>query len=210
MITLKPKQNYRKKTLAKTTLCAAICFGMLHQVKAQLTLTGQLRTRTEFRDGQGSPLPEDAKPAFFTSQRTRLSLNYSTYRIKFGLTAQDVRVWGQDVSTINRTTTQDNNALMLHEAWAEILLTDTVLKNKTLSLKLGRQELAYDDERLIGKLDWLQQARRHDAALFKYETKKKASPPKIIKNKQLQIFFKYKNYLKTFQYKLPRKKQNEK
>jgi hypothetical protein len=37
-------------------------------------------------------------------------------------------------------------------------------------LKIGRQELSYDDERLIGKLDWLQQGRRFDAALFKYET----------------------------------------
>lgn len=162
---------YRKKSFIKTTLCLAVCFGMLRQAEAQLTLSGQVRTRTEFRDGQGAPLPKEAKPALFTSQRTRLALNYATYRIKFGLTAQDVRVWGQDVSTINRTTTQDNNALMLHEAWAEILLTDTTLKNKSFSLKLGRQELSYDDERVVGKLDWLQQGRRHDAALFKYETK---------------------------------------
>ena len=73
------------------------------------------------------------------------------YRVKFGVTVQDVRVWGQDVSTINRTTTADNNALMLHEAWAEMLLTDTTLKNKALSLKIGRQELNYDDQRLIGR-----------------------------------------------------------
>ena len=77
------------------------------------------------------------------------------YRLKFGLTLQDVRVWGQDVSTINRTTTANNNGLMLHEAWAEILLTDTTLKNKAFSLKIGRQELAYDDQRLLGNLDWL-------------------------------------------------------
>jgi hypothetical protein len=162
---------YRKKSFTKIVLCLSACFGMLHQAEAQLTLSGQLRTRTEFRDGQGAPLPKEAKPALFTSQRTRLSLNYSMYRIRLGITAQDVRVWGQDVSTINRTTTQDNNALMLHEAWAEILLTDTTLKNKSFTLKVGRQELSYDDERLIGKLDWLQQGRRHDAALFKYETK---------------------------------------
>ncbi len=141
------------------------------QASAQLSLSGQLRTRTEFRNGQGAPLPKGANPAFFTSQRTRLSLGYTYYRLKFNVTAQDVRVWGQDVSTINRTTTADNNGLMLHEAWAEILLTDTSLKNKALSLKLGRQELVYDDQRLLGNLDWLQQARRHDAALLKYENK---------------------------------------
>jgi hypothetical protein len=141
------------------------------RTNAQLSLSAQLRTRTELRDGQGTPLSKGADPAFFTSQRTRLNVAYNMYRLKFGVTLQDVRVWGQDVSTINRTTTPDNNGLMLHEAWAEMLLTDTTLKNKALSLKIGRQELVYDDQRLIGNLDWLQQARRHDAAVLKYETK---------------------------------------
>ncbi|MEZ4901117.1 MAG: alginate export family protein [Spirosomataceae bacterium] len=36
-----------------------------------------------------------------------------------------------------------------------------------LSLKIGRQELIYDDVRLLGNLDWLQQGRRFDAALLK-------------------------------------------
>lgn len=137
---------------------------------AQLSLGAQLRTRTELRNGQGAPQPEGAAPAFFTSQRTRLMAGFSAYRIKLGLTVQDVRVWGQDASTINRTTTPDNNGFMLHEAWAEILLTDTIVKNKSLALKIGRQELAYDDSRLLGNLDWLQQGRRHDAAVLKYES----------------------------------------
>lgn len=137
---------------------------------AQFSLSAQLRTRTELRDGQGSPLPKAADPAFFTSQRTRLTAGYTTYRLRFGLTLQDVRVWGQDGSTINRTTAQDNNGLMLHEAWAEIGITDTTSKVYALSLKLGRQELIYDDQRLIGNLDWLQQARRHDAAVLKFTT----------------------------------------
>ena len=146
------------------------CNLAMFTAQGQLTLTGQLRTRTELRDGQGIPLSKGASPAFFTSQRSRLNALFSMYRLKFGLSLQDVRVWGQDVSTINRSTTQNNNDLLLHEAWAEILLTDTTLKNKSLSLKIGRQELVYDDQRLIGNLDWLQQGRRHDAALLKYET----------------------------------------
>lgn len=139
---------------------------------AQFTLSGQVRTRTELRDGQGAPLPKTAKSAFFTSQRSRLTAGYSTYRLKFGLTLQDVRVWGQDGSTINRTTTPDNNGIMLHEAWAEIGLTDTSNKKAILALKLGRQELSYDDQRLLGGLDWLQQARRHDAAVLKLDVNK--------------------------------------
>ena len=137
---------------------------------AQFSIGAQFRTRTEFRDGQGSPLPQGSNPAFFTSQRSRLYAGFNGYRFKLGVTVQDVRVWGQDVSTINRTTTQDLNGLMLHEAWAEIMLLDTTVKNKNLSLKVGRQELIYDDARLLGNLDWLQQARRHDALVLKYET----------------------------------------
>lgn len=136
----------------------------------QFTLGAQLRTRTELRDGQGAPKTRGASPAFFTSQRTRLMAGLNSYRLKLGLTVQDIRVWGQDASTINRTTTPDNNGFMLHEAWAEILLTDTLSKDRRLSLKIGRQELVYDDSRLLGNLDWLQQGRRHDAALLKYET----------------------------------------
>ena len=160
-----------KKSAIIPVVAVLACTAASIRTEAQLSLSGQLRTRTELRDGQGSPLPKGATPAFFTSQRTRLNVGYNTYRLKFGIALQDVRVWGQDVSTINRTTTPDNNGIMLHEAWAEMLLTDTTLKNKALSLKIGRQELVYDDQRLIGNLDWLQQGRRHDAAVLKYETK---------------------------------------
>src|SRR3712207_3752698 len=117
-------------------------------LKAQLTLSGQLRTRTEFRDGYGAPLPETATPAFFTSQRSRLTAGFSAYRLRLGVSVQDVRVWGQDMSTINRISTTDNNALMLHEAWAEVQLTDTTMKSVEVKLKIGRQELLYDDSRL--------------------------------------------------------------
>lgn len=147
-----------------------IAAGLQPSLRAQLSVTAQLRTRTELRDGQGAPLPKGASAAFFTSQRTRLNVLYNTPRLKFFASAQDVRVWGQDASLINRTTVANNNSFMLHQAWAEILLTDTALKNKALSLKIGRQEIVYDDERLLGGLDWLQQGRRHDAAMLKYET----------------------------------------
>lgn len=151
--------------------CGTALFLMLGGLplagKAQFSIAAQLRTRTEFRDGQGAPLPRSAKPAFFTSQRTRLTAGFTANRLKFGLSVQDVRVWGQDVSTINKISTQDNNGLMIHEAWAEVRLTDTAAVHQ-LSFKVGRQELNYDDGRLLGNLDWLQQARRHDALLFRY------------------------------------------
>src|SRR5215207_10667756 len=117
-----------KKTLKAKLLLIFMSSLCATSAVAQLTVSAQLRTRTELREGQATPQPIGAKTAFFTAQRTRLSFGYNMYRLKLGVTAQDVRVWGQDVSTINRTTTQDLNGLMLHEAWADLQLTDTTLK----------------------------------------------------------------------------------
>jgi hypothetical protein len=137
---------------------------------AQLTVSGQLRTRTELLHGQGTPLNKGEDPAFFTSQRTRLNVGYKAYRMNFFVAVQDVRVWGQDASTNNRLVNTTQNGLMLHEAWGEISLLDTNITKtgKEFGLKIGRQELIYDDGRLLGNLDWLQQGRRHDAVILKF------------------------------------------
>ncbi len=137
--------------------------------EAQLELSAQLRTRSELRHGTGNLLRKEQATAFFTSQRTRLNLSYKYVGIHFFTSLQDVRVWGQDASSISSA---DGNRLGLHEAWAMIPLksTDSALSSQSgqLNLKIGRQELLYDDSRLLGNLDWLQQARRHDAALLKW------------------------------------------
>jgi hypothetical protein len=145
------------------------CLCLLNKVQGQFTVTGQVRTRSELRDGQGTPSVQDTVPAFFTSQRTRLNFGYAGYRFKLYTSVQDVRVWGQDGSSINRTTLDANNGFMVHEAWGELSLVDTGKVIKNFTLKIGRQELVYDDVRLLGNLDWLQQARRHDAALLKFD-----------------------------------------
>ena len=138
--------------------------------RAQLTLTGQLRTRTELRDGYGTLETVGSKPAFLTSQRARLSFNYRSSRVIFQASLQDVRVWGADASTINNA---DGNRLSVHEAWAELVLAnkaDSSFAHSAVdyfSVRIGRQELVYDDQRLLGNLDWLQQARRHDAIVFR-------------------------------------------
>ncbi|MES2850328.1 MAG: alginate export family protein [Bacteroidota bacterium] len=156
------------KPIKLLLLCFAICIASSSY--AQLTLTGQIRTRTEYRNGTGTLIPKTNSAAFFTSQRTRLSFNYKWKRIVFQTSLQDVRVWGQDASSISPA---DGSKLGLHEAWAEIALAnkkDSSFQNAAVdyfAIKIGRQELLYDDSRLIGNLDWLQQARRHDAIVFK-------------------------------------------
>jgi hypothetical protein len=161
------KKIFRKAVIHLSLL---LCIIANVSVKAQITLTGQIRTRTEVRSGVGNLVLKNSKTAAFTSQRTRLNFGYKWDRLTFGISLQDVRVWGQDASTISNA---DGNKLMLHEGWADLMLfnkADTTFKAKgidLMSLKIGRQELGYDDVRLLGNLDWLQQARRHDMALLK-------------------------------------------
>lgn len=170
--TIQKIKAQKERTNSKSILLGLVItlFGF-NAANAQLTATGQFRPRTEFRDGYSTLQSKDMETAVFTSQRTRLNVGFTGYRFKFFVAVQDVRVWGQDASTINRTTTAENNGVQLHEAWGEIILNDTVSKIQNLSLKIGRQEIAYDDQKVIGGLDWLQQARYHDAVVLKYFNK---------------------------------------
>ena len=160
------KKIKKRHLLLVVLLCSTAGF----QARSQFTLSGQLRTRTEIRDGLGNLVTKGSRAAAFTSQRTRLTFGYKWDRLTFGIAVQDTRVWGQDASSISNA---DGNRFMLHEAWADLVLAnkaDTSIKFKlfdAMSLKIGRQELNYDDVRLIGNLDWLQQGRRHDMALLK-------------------------------------------
>lgn len=146
------------------------CTGI--ESMAQQRIIGTVRTRSEYRDGLGN-LPgysPNNDPALFTSQRTNMLYGYKWDKLDFQVQLRDVRVWGQDASSINNA---DGAKLFLHEAWGEFTLATTAdtnckLKIDNLSLKLGRQELVYDDVRLLGNLDWLQQGRRHDAAVLKF------------------------------------------
>src|SRR6478752_100652 len=102
-------------------LCTIILCSVHTSLKSQLSLTGQLRTRTEIRDGTGNLVLQGAPKAAFTSQRTRLNFGYKWDKLSVGISVQDIRVWGQDASTI---TANDGNRLMLHEAWADLVLAN--------------------------------------------------------------------------------------
>ncbi len=175
--TLQKIEGFRKGKAATMSFSKSIFLGITLLIlgqnvsHAQLTVTGQFRERTEARGGFGTLLQDGKKGATFTSQRTRLNVGFAGYRYKVYASLQDVRVWGQDASSINRTTTEANNGLLLHEAWTDLSLIDTLSTIQNFSLKIGRQEIAYDDQKVLGSLDWLQQGRRHDAIVLKYANK---------------------------------------
>ncbi|MEZ5197414.1 MAG: hypothetical protein R2764_13775 [Bacteroidales bacterium] len=150
------------KSFTKPVLFAAIAIFSSSLAFAQdVEISGQFRPRYEMRNGYSTLIPEGELPANFISQRTRLNFKYSSEIFKIGFSLQNVGVWGE-----TGTLTQSSvNGTMLHEAWGQVFMGEKV------SLKVGRQEIIYDDHRILGSVDWAQQGRQHDAAIIMIQPK---------------------------------------
>ncbi len=138
------------------TALAAMAWGTMGQAQ-QLTISGEFRPRMEVRHGYRTLADTNQEAGVFVSQRSRLNAFFSGEGLAAKVSLQNVRVWG-DASTLASADLGNS----FHEAWAEVQLF------KGLSLKAGRQEIVYDDHRIFGNVGWAQQARSHDAAVFKY------------------------------------------
>lgn len=138
-------------------------WGMLYILScqtlfAQFKVDGQIVQRSEFRNGFGKLISDDEKPFSFIGHRARLQAAYEMENFTFYMSIQDIRVWGSTPQV-----KASDNFLSVHEAWAIAKLSDT------WKLKLGRQELNYDNFRFLGNLDWALQGRAHDFALVMHE-----------------------------------------
>ena len=126
-----------------------------------ITIDAQLRSRGEYRNGQGGLRSEGATPATFINDRVRLGIGWERGPLSLKIAAQHTGVWGDDAQTNNA----NKGNINIHEAWGK-------LKFGTEGqgfLQLGRQTLVYDDERLLGGLDWAATGRNHDAIRIGYE-----------------------------------------
>lgn len=123
-----------------------------------ITLSGQLRARTEF-DDKGLTQDESTLTHLL---RTRFR---ATARPIEGVTVvvelQDGRFFGSGDPAQGRGTMDATaEGLDLHLAFAQI---ERVL-GSAIDLRLGRQELAFNNERLVGSLSWANSSRAFDAA----------------------------------------------
>jgi len=146
---------------------------MAQFASAQFTLEGEFRPRTElFNNGfnyryqpaaaspAGNTSGREGTDAFLgTSVRVALNSTYKTETYKLYLGIQEVFNYG-DRTQISAA---GNGNFRIQEAWANLKLSDF------WSLKLGRQPLSYDDQRILGGLGWAQQARTHDVSILKYK-----------------------------------------
>src|SRR5579859_696898 len=113
----------------------------------QVSLDGQIRLRYEYRDptsyaNTAAAIRSDE--LFLT--RIRLNLDFKvTSDIDVFVQPQDERQWGQEVVVL-----ADERNLDLHQGFVEI----RNILGEPLSVKGGRMELSYGDQRLVSPLDW--------------------------------------------------------
>jgi hypothetical protein len=134
----------------------------MHASQAQVSISAEVRPRTEFRNGFKTLTDDSKDAAIFTEQRSRLYLNYQDSSFKFRVAFQDIRIWGETSQIFK----EELGKTFISEAWGQYYF------NPSLSLKVGRQIISYDNQRFLGGLEWAQQGRRHDAALLIYEKDK--------------------------------------
>ena len=132
--------------------------AFLH-VHAQLDIDAHLRLRGEFRDGYQKLATEGSNPATLVSQRTRISFVYANPLLKVRITPQDVRLWGDQTRMNNGV--GDNPSLDVFEAFAEVKL------HSKIWLSAGRQQLVYDNRRILGDRNWNQNGISYDAFIIK-------------------------------------------
>jgi hypothetical protein len=155
----------KKRVLVVALMLSA--FFMMEMQAQTFSLKGEFRPRMEYRNGYKTLLPSKIvteegmvkiSPAVFISQRSRLTFDYNSDALKVGFSLQNVGVWGESKTL----SSSDINGIQVHEAWGQFKIA------KGVELKVGRQAIVYDDQRIFGGVNWAQQGRSHDAAIFKF------------------------------------------
>jgi hypothetical protein len=135
-------------------LALLFSFGLKAQeADNELSIDAQLVTRGELRAGgfSGDSL-DTGRRAHFVLGKYRVTADYKRSWLEVKLSPQFSGIWGQGSAGLN-----------LYEGWTKLQT------KKGLFVKIGRQELSYDNERTIGNDDWTMTAPTHDVLKFGYD-----------------------------------------
>ncbi len=146
---------YKSVSLALYFLLLLPAFFVSDVVAQSIAVSAIIRPRFEIQKGYRVPPDSLSTPQVLVSQRTRLNVAYGSDRFNAFISIQDARVWGDEAFA------SDVPALGIHEAWGQYNFSQKA------GLKVGRQEFAYDNKRLLTNGEWPQQSRAYDAAVLK-------------------------------------------
>ena len=125
--------------------------------KDGIKLSGQFRTRGELGS---TDFNNDTPINRNTQLRVRLNAAFQPAEsISTFVQFQDSRIYGTEPNTFTNIRNVD-----LHQAYLQV---DNFIAKK-LSLKMGRMEMSYAKERLVGTVDWHNVGRAFDGTLLRY------------------------------------------
>ena len=128
-----------------------------------LTVGSQLRLRSESRrnarfDGGHPGNDED-----YLLSRFRIGLTWEpSERVSGVLELQDARMLGEQAISDTRTPNIFADQLDIHQAYVDVGLPGSAAV--PISLRIGRQKLAYGSQRMVSPLEWVNTARVFDGA----------------------------------------------
>ena len=139
-----------------------VCFLTLVSLDllAQFNISGEIKMRGEYRDGYLSLLDSSKTPYADILGRARIVFDYKNEKITTRFSLYDAWIFGQNYYSSD---TISKNTVNVYEAWFKYSFV------KTFAIKIGRMEVAYDDERLFGSSNWSPWGATHDIVIAQYE-----------------------------------------
>ncbi len=134
---------------------------------AQLTITGELRSKFQTDHGFKQPFKAETDAVFSFDQRTRLNFGYNAEKYNVKVTLQDARVWGADDAYNATGLMGQTNSFGVYEAYA-----DVKIKGNSRAV-VGRQEWNYNDGRLLSSRGFWTGGLSYDALTYKMHNKDK-------------------------------------
>lgn len=122
-------------------LAALSALSMNAQQDTTLAVDLQIRARSEWRDGYKLAVAPGTEPNLLTVQRSRLTFHGSWNRFDYRFGAQDVRTFGGPSG-------QTQGTIGVSEAWWAWNATNG------MRVTVGRQDIKFDDERVVGAVNW--------------------------------------------------------
>ncbi len=141
--------------LIMTTLCFTQAFG-------QFEISAELRPRLEVNNGFNFTPTQETDVTTYISQRSRLNFQLTKEKYAIYVSLQDARIWGDENISSGTGAFSNSSSTGLYQAWMKLKLF------KSSTLKIGRQEFMYDDQRLLSIRNWPQSGITYDAILFQY------------------------------------------
>ena len=128
-----------------------------------LTVGSELRLRTECRRNARFDRTRPGNDEDFLLSRFRVCLTWQpSDRVTGRVELQDARMLGEQAISDTRTPNIFADQLDIHQAYVDVGLPGSAAV--PISLRIGRQKLAYGSQRMVSPLEWVNTARVFDGA----------------------------------------------